>query len=143
MNLKEAGALNLLTATIWGEARGEPILGKIAVGWVIRNRVEDLKRWPDTYEDVILQPKQFSCWNENDPNYESCVRALFPSRNGNSMNMTWRECRLAAHAVLYNWHHDPTYGSNHYHAVLIKRIPYWAKDQLCIRVIFGHQFYKL
>lgn len=31
--------------------------------WVIRNRVES-PRFPDTYEEVILQPKQFSAFNE-------------------------------------------------------------------------------
>lgn len=56
----------LLALTIFYEARGEPFEGKAAVAQVVMNRVKD-KRWPDTIEDVILQPKQFSCWNSRKP----------------------------------------------------------------------------
>lgn len=39
------------------------------VAWVIRNRVESL-RYPDTYKNVVLDPKQFSGFNPTDPNYK-------------------------------------------------------------------------
>jgi spore germination cell wall hydrolase CwlJ-like protein len=141
--LKEYGALNLLTACIYGEARGEPLLGKFAVAWVIRNRTRD-KRWPNTFEDVILQPKQFSCMNPDDPNYDEVLKALLPSRNANSINMDWRECRIAAHAVISQipWCYDPTNEANHYHAASIK-IPYWAKNKYPVEAIGNHWFYKL
>jgi hypothetical protein len=54
----------ILALTLYGEARGEPIEGIIAVGCVIRNRVNDTKkRWPNTYRGVCLQPWQFSALN--------------------------------------------------------------------------------
>lgn len=56
--------LEVLTLTIHGEARGEPIEGQIAVACVIRNRVNKL----NTFKGICLAPKQFSCWNQNDPN---------------------------------------------------------------------------
>ena len=39
-----------------------------AFAWVVRNRVES-GRFPDTYQGVVQQRKQFSSWNVNDPNY--------------------------------------------------------------------------
>lgn len=49
-----------LLLTLFGEARGEPIEGQIAVGNVIRNRVRQGKKWAA----VCLAPAQFSCWFE-------------------------------------------------------------------------------
>jgi len=55
--------------TLWAEARGEPIEGQIAVGNVIRNRVQaDLAGddqpdwWGEGWKAVCLKPQQFSCW---------------------------------------------------------------------------------
>ena len=48
----------LLAAIIHTEARGEPLIGQIAVGNVIMNRVAD-PRFPNTIEEVIRQPRQF------------------------------------------------------------------------------------
>lgn len=52
--------------TCWGEARGEPADGKIAVLQVIKNRAEKNNTYPAV---ECLKPYQFSCWNKNDPNY--------------------------------------------------------------------------
>jgi len=140
MNLREVGDLNLLTALIWGEARGEPFDGMMAVAFVVRNRKADA-RWPDTWVDVILQTKQFSCFNLEDVNHHQVLRAILPSRNGNWQDPTWRECRFAAYGVMGNWRRDITSGANHYHTVQIS--PYWAhKQEICYRV-GNHFFYKL
>lgn len=56
--------LDVLTLTLYGEARGEPIEGLIGVAMVIRNRVLAKWRGALTYEAVCLAPKQFSCWEE-------------------------------------------------------------------------------
>jgi N-acetylmuramoyl-L-alanine amidase len=49
----------LLAKVIHWEARGEPYLGKVAVGAVVLNRVNNSK-FPNTMPKVIYQPKQFS-----------------------------------------------------------------------------------
>lgn len=51
--------VQLLARVIWTEARGEPFIGKVAVGAVVMNRVED-DRYPDTVTAVIEAPGQFA-----------------------------------------------------------------------------------
>ena len=59
----------VLALTIFGEARGEPTPGKIAVGSVILERV-DHRDWDGkTIPEVCFKKWQFSCYNERDPNY--------------------------------------------------------------------------
>lgn len=58
--------LEACALTVYGEARGEPIEGQIAVANVIKNRALKHK---SSYKEVCLEPQQFSCWNKNDPNY--------------------------------------------------------------------------
>ena len=54
--------------TIWAEARGEPLDGQIAVANVILNRARQGGWWGDDVAGVCCKPKQFSCWNDGDPN---------------------------------------------------------------------------
>lgn len=63
---------DILARTLWGEARGEGLAGEIAVAWTIRNRVFDgnpKSWWGEGYAGGGMKPWQFSCWNQNDPNY--------------------------------------------------------------------------
>lgn len=48
-----------LAAILYCEARGEPYEGILAVGTVVMNRVAD-PRFPNTIEEVIMSPNQFS-----------------------------------------------------------------------------------
>lgn len=48
-----------MAAILYCEARGEPYQGILAVGSVIMNRVAD-PRFPNTIEEVIMSPNQFS-----------------------------------------------------------------------------------
>jgi spore germination cell wall hydrolase CwlJ-like protein len=66
--------LQVLTATLWGEARGEPVEGQKAVASVIVNRAKYVKthHYPmfgdGTIKAACLFPWQFSSWNQKDPN---------------------------------------------------------------------------
>ena len=51
--------VNALARILWWEARGEPEKGQVAVCNVVINRTRD-KRWPNTIQDVIAQPAQFT-----------------------------------------------------------------------------------
>ncbi|WP_256590147.1 cell wall hydrolase [Pseudomonas sp. Irchel 3A7] len=47
--------------------------GQIAVAWSIHNRVNNGKGQAVVrggYAGVYQKPRQFSCWNKNEPNYE-------------------------------------------------------------------------
>lgn len=67
---------------IHAEARGENFDGMVAVGAVVLNRVED-QNFPNTVEEVIHQPRQFSSVADGQFNlepdslaYEAALRAI-------------------------------------------------------------------
>lgn len=115
---------DVLRKTMVGEARGEPIDGLIAVGCVIRNRVLETGK---TYKEVCTQGvdlyhHQFSCWNENDPNFK-VIQEL------NSNDPIVREINYLAIGIQNGTILDNTHGSNHYLTTLLFRNnpPSWAK----------------
>jgi len=125
---------DLAARTAWGEARGEGILGMLAVLFVIRNRTVD-SRWPDAPREVVKQPWQFSIWNAGDPNREK-VEAV--SRN----NPNFKAALAMAQIVLDSRdQQDPTKGANHYHAQGVT--PKWAGSTAFTTKIGHHLFYKL
>ncbi len=74
----------LLSRIIYAEAKGEPYIGKVAVGSVILNRVES-PIFPNSLSGVLFQPRAFqsvsngTIWNE--PDMES-IRAANNALNG-------------------------------------------------------------
>ena len=84
----------LLARCIHGEARGEPYVGKVAVGAVILNRVRD-PRFPNTIAGVIYQPLAFTAVADGQIN-------LTPDKDS----------IRAARDALNGW--DPTYGCLYY-----------------------------
>lgn len=127
LTLFEQPADLLLALTLWGEARGEPIDGKKAVAWVVRNRMEKAAAWKaargrnhplygdGTVQGVVLRPWQFSCWNKGDPNMPKMLEAV--ATGGSSLNAAlWGVLRAVATGVLAEppeWP-DPTFGATHY-----------------------------
>ncbi|MFC4354558.1 spore cortex-lytic enzyme [Chryseomicrobium palamuruense] len=51
--------LKLLASAVYGEARGEPYEGQVAVAAVILNRIES-PQFPNTVSEVIFQPRAFT-----------------------------------------------------------------------------------
>lgn len=84
--------VDLLARVIAAEARGEPYIGKVAVGAVVLNRVKH-PEFPNTLAGVIYQPHAF----------ESVTNGLIWRRTPTA------EERQAAVDALNGW--DPTYGS--------------------------------
>ena len=132
---RELPDLMVLAMTILGEAEGECDLGKLSVGWVVRNRAAD-DRWPDTSKDVCLQHKQFSCWNQGSPRIAPMMRP----RDHVSEEL-WDACFLSAVSAEFAVDMDPTGGANHYHTTAIK--PYWAEEDRVTFRLGHHIFYKL
>ena len=104
--------------TIWGEARGEPSQGKLAVAHVLLNRLND-GRWGSTAAMVCLWPSQFSCWAVNDPNRMK-ICALDDADPALLLcQQAWQQ------ANLFNAP-DPTQGAKFYYADSMATPPLWA-----------------
>ncbi|MCK6454851.1 MAG: cell wall hydrolase [Alphaproteobacteria bacterium] len=132
-------ARDRLARTIWGEARGEGFRGKLAVGWVARNRAEHPRWWGRDLEAVLLKPAQFSCWNADDPNAAKCLRVGPDDR-------AFVDCLAAAHAVIEGTIADPTDadgagGADHYHVAGL--VPAWSQGRAPLVAIGRHVFYRI
>ena len=86
--------LNLLARLIYGEARGEPYTGQVAVGAVVMNRVRS-SSFPNTISGVIYQSGAFDVVKDGQIN-------LTPNANA----------RKAAQDAINGW--DPSYGAIYY-----------------------------
>lgn len=127
-----------LWLTLWGEARGEQDGAKLAVACVIRNRVHDPKcRWGRDYRTVCLAPKQFSCWNVNDPNYKRLIHQEFDESAAS--------CKIIATGVYTELVKDVTDGCNHYCTRKLYETapPSWAKGREPDKEFGSQVFFKL
>jgi len=107
--LERQREISLLTRLVFGEARGEPIEGKIAVAQVAMNRWANKRGvYGRTLREVILRPKQFSCFNISDVNY---IKITKP-READAYR--WKECNDAARIAYLFATEDVTLGSTHY-----------------------------
>lgn len=132
-------ATDILARTIWGEARGERLAGKEAVANVIMNRARLSKArgkfwWGNDVIGICTAYRQFSCWNENDPNYQKILAV-------GSDNKIFAMCRRIARRAMQGFLEDNTFGADHYHAASIT--PAWTEDRLPTAQIGNHIFYKL
>lgn len=133
--------IEILAKTIYGEARGSNMPGKIAVASVIINRFKRPGWWTrhpdnvldDTIAAVCLDPKQFSCWNDGDPNLRKI--ALL---QGDSAVL--QECTFAALGVILGHFTDPTGGSCHY--AVVGTNPSWAEGHVPVCTLGKHEFWN-
>ncbi len=86
--------LNLLARLVYGEARGEPYTGQVAVASVVLNRVRN-SNFPNTIAGVIYQKGAFNVVDDGQIN-------LTPNSTA----------KKAAQDALNGW--DPSYGSIYY-----------------------------
>lgn len=125
--------LDIWAKTVYGEARNQSPLGKLAVAYVIKNRADTPKRWPDTPSAVCLQRRQFSCWNKGDPNVHAIAR-LEPT------DPVYLACLHAVLRAYLGLEPDPT-GANHY--AVVGTNPYWARGKVSSQRIGDHEFWTL
>ena len=86
--------LNLLARVIYGEARGEPYTGQVAIGAVVLNRVRN-SSFPNTIAGVVYKSGAFDAVSDGQIN-------LTPNSTA----------KKAAQDALNGW--DPTYGAIYY-----------------------------
>lgn len=76
--------INLMANAVYGEARGEPYVGQVAVAAVILNRIKD-PNFPNTISGVIFQPRAFTAVADGQiwltPN-EKAKKAVRDAMNG-------------------------------------------------------------
>lgn len=130
----------IMARTIYGEARGEGLLGQVSVAAVILNRVEASKLpknkwWGTTICGVCLEKFQFSCWMKHDPNYSLVTRFYDPYLQ------EFKESTLIASLAVNGLLKDPTSGATHY--CHIKHNPTWTENEVPTITIGNHKFYKL
>lgn len=71
--------IDLMAKIVYGESRGEPYEGKVAVASVILNRVKDY-RFPSTVSEVVKFPGAFSCVIDGEINVtpnDECYSAVY------------------------------------------------------------------
>ncbi len=132
--------VDVMARTIYGEARAEPIAGKIAVGRIIINRAElDLRGdgkpdwWGEGITGVCQAPMQFSCWNPTDPNR----RLLMAVQLGDRI---FADCIAAAALAIAGDGAPWLSRCTHYHARGV--MPAWAKGKAPAGIIGRHLFYS-
>lgn len=151
--------LDSLAMTLWGEARSEGEAGMRSVAHVALNRAKHETRWSDSIKSVVHQDKQFSCWNEDDPNrakmlkmqeyydylkakpkgYEQWYAAFQQSKEYPSFQL-YLQARKVARSVLTGQSRDVTGGSLFYHTTGVS--PNWAVGQKVVAKVGDHVFYR-
>ncbi|SIS95846.1 spore cortex-lytic enzyme [Alicyclobacillus vulcanalis] len=119
MDNLSASDLNLMAHVVYGEARGEPFEGQVAVAAVILNRLHDPK-FPKSIPAIVYQPGAFDCVNDGQIN-------LQPNR----------EAMQAVIDAVNGW--DPTHGALYYfNPAKTSNAWMWAQPEL---VTIGHHIF--
>jgi spore germination cell wall hydrolase CwlJ-like protein len=136
-----------LALALYHEARGEPLVGQIAVAQVVLNRVMD-KRYPNTICAVVKQKKAFKKAGNKKLVYYCQFTFYCDGKSDKPNNKSkFKEMLDIANAVTSTYLHvyDKKYqiieGATHYHHIDI--LPKWAKNMTEIATINNHIFYKL
>ena len=158
--------LKCMAENIYFEGRAEPMVGKIAIGHVVMNRIEDL-RFPDTICGVVKQGPVRESWKtKKDPSLKDNERKFYPIKNRCQFswwcdgqkdivwatymngeiiesNMTaWRD---SIHVALFimngDYTNDPTAGAVFYYNPHIAN-PSWGRIYEETAMIGNHRFMK-
>lgn len=108
-----------------------------AVACVIRNRASHpRKSWGgNEIPNVCQHPRQFSCWNSDDPNLPKLMAV---TREDPAFATALQVAHLAESGALQ----DITDGSDHYFAVNTP-VPNWATRDKFVKRIGNHAFYRI
>ncbi len=134
-----------VSATLYGEARREPIEGLVAVASVIRNRVQKGGWFGTSYSDVCLKAHQFSCWSPagGAKNYQRLLAFVqFLTRHVPVTNGAERQCIGVALCVMQDYFNDNVKQSTHYHVATMAPRPSWAQGVTPAVQKGGHVFYN-
>jgi N-acetylmuramoyl-L-alanine amidase len=135
---------SVLVATLYGEARNQPVLGMAGVLSVIRTR-KAMGHWGHTWQEVCLAPAQFSCWNPTDPNralllqYVTLLESNAPIP---AADLVLKVCGYLVDLLLTGALPDPTLGASHYYATSLRTPPSWTAPPATRTTVIGqHSFW--
>ena len=114
--------LMCLSAIMFGEARGESDLGKVAVAYTAINRKAD-PNYPKDICSIMKQDKQYE----------------FLQKIGMPQEYQYAYLEPIAKAIIEGRIDDPTRGAKWFHHRKIK--PYWIKDKEIKLSLGNHIFY--
>ena len=133
----------IMALTIYGEARGEPYEGKVAVGSVILERVEHRDWDGKTLHEVCLMPYQFSCFLPADPNFKALKLIAGDWGTKIARSKVLSECYAITSGLLDGTiPRTPEIAAAHCCQYKTRRATAaWAKKMKVILTIGQHEFY--
>lgn len=121
-------------ATLWSEARSEPLEGIMAVGEVIRLRAKLHYNSDGTIIGTCCKKLQFSCWNHDDPQRLRMLKLDWSDPLVRQCKGAWEQSEWTAYAN----------GALLYYAPAGMRegaVPWWAPKCREVARIGGHIFF--
>ena len=134
-------AFMCMALNIYHEAKNQSMLGQIAVGQVVMNRVEDT-RFPNNVCDVVTQAVTYK--GTDKPVLHKCQFSWYCDGQKDETlydSEEWWNAQEYASIVLSGTIVlDVTEGATHYHATYVR--PAWAKTKTRTTRIDRHIFYR-
>lgn len=118
LSIEEQPEPIVLRMLAFGEARGEGGVGILAVLHVVQNRALKLDT---TLKHEALRKRQFSCFNDDDPNRTNLLAADIRSPNA------WAAVDAVCSIFEAGLTTDPTEGASHYYVVHMDHPPAWGR----------------
>jgi spore germination cell wall hydrolase CwlJ-like protein len=134
-------ALMCMAFNIYHEANNQSMLGQLAVGQVVMNRVAD-DRFPSTVCEVVKQAVTYK--GTDKPVLHKCQFSWYcdgAKDDVNTKSRAWSKALDYAIIILYDGISlDVTEGATHYHATYVR--PAWRKTKTRTTRIDKHIFYR-
>ena len=138
--------LACMAENIYFEGRAEPMVGKIAIGHVVLNRIED-SRFPNTICEVVKQGPHRPSWKgtgEMIPIRHKCQFSWYCDGKSDKIydTETFESIYQLTEGVVSGTMDilDITEGATHYHADYVS--PAWKKSKTKTTEIGDHIFYR-
>ena len=127
----------MLAGVIFGEADNQPWSGKVGVGLTVQTRTDHpgFWNWGRNWREVILKPKQFSCFDDHNLSRISSAK--------NKQTDNWKECAVIAEAIYLRRISNHIGPTTHYHRFDCD--PAWDDNPTLMRYlgqIGDHLFYN-
>ena len=156
--------LKCMAENIYFEGRAEPMVGKVAIGKVVMNRIKS-DRHPNDICGVVHEGPHRESWKTRGKDVKDEERKFYPIRNkcdfswycdgkkdivwvsymdGTPIDANataWRDSVNVALFVMTGELRDVTNGADHYYNYNISN-PYWAPLMIETAVIGNHRFMK-